>query len=160
MHISIVAVGTRMPQWIQQGCADYLQRLPREWSVQLTEVAPARLGKQAPRASILRAEGERIRAQLRPNSASALRHVALDVKGKAWSTAELARQLQVWQLDGRDVAILIGGPEGLDESLLGQAEQRWSLSPLTFPHPLVRVILLEQLYRAWSILQNHPYHRE
>lgn len=149
-----------MPPWVQQGCADYLQRLPREWGVQLLEVAPARLGKQAPRASILRAESERIRSQLRTNSATALRLVALDVKGKAWSTAELARQLQAWQLDGRDVTLLIGGPEGLDESVLGQSEQRWSLSPLTFPHPLVRVILLEQLYRAWSILQNHPYHRE
>ena len=159
MRISIVAVGTRMPQWVQQGCAEYIQRLPREWGVQIVEVMQARLGKQAPKERILSVERERVQTQLRTGFSGAVRKIALDVQGQAWSTVELARQLQSWQLDGRDVAVLIGGPEGLDNTVLGQAEQRWSLSRLTFPHPLVRVILLEQLYRAWSILQNHPYHR-
>jgi len=155
MHISIITVGSRMPQWVEQAASDYLRRLPREWGLRVVEIAQARLGRQAVPALIQRDEAKRIRGQL-PVGA---RTVALDVQGKSWSTAELARQLQAWQLDGRDVALLIGGPEGLDNSLLTQAEQRWSLSRLTFPHPLVRVILLEQLYRAWSILNNHPYHR-
>jgi len=159
MRISIIAVGTRMPQWVQQACAEYVQRLPREWGVQIVEVMQARLGKQAPKARILSVEGEHVQAQLRTGFSGAVRKIALDVQGQAWSTAKLAQQLQAWQLDGRDVALLIGGSEGLEDSLLRQADQRWSLSQLTFPHPLVRVILLEQLYRAWSILQNHPYHR-
>jgi 23S rRNA (pseudouridine1915-N3)-methyltransferase len=155
MRISIIAVGAKMPQWVEQACADYLRRLPREWSVRVVEVAQARLGRQATPALILQDEAGRICPQL----PAAARVVALDVQGKAWSTAELAQQLQAWQMDGRDVALLIGGPEGLANEVLEQAEQRWSLSRLTFPHPLVRVMLLEQLYRGWSILNNHPYHR-
>ena len=155
MRVSIITVGVRMPNWVEQACAEYLRRLPREWHVQVTEVAQAQLGRQATPALILRDEAERILSQV----PTGVRTVALDVRGKAWSTEELAQQLQVWQMDGRDVALLIGGPEGLAKNVLGQAEQRWSLSRLTFPHPLVRVMLVEQLYRAWSILNNHPYHR-
>lgn len=87
------------------------------------------------------------------------RVVALDVKGKPWSTEGLSSNMEEWMQDGRDVALLVGGPDGLDPRCLQQAQQRWSLSPLTFPHPLVRVIIAEQLYRAHSIIKNHPYHR-
>ena len=85
--------------------------------------------------------------------------VALDVKGRAWSTEQLAEQLQGWLQDGRNLSLLVGGPDGLAPACLERAEQRWSLSPLTLPHPLVRVLLAEQLYRAWTVLNNHPYHR-
>jgi 23S rRNA (pseudouridine1915-N3)-methyltransferase len=85
--------------------------------------------------------------------------VAIDVNGKAWSTEELAKQCADWQMDGRNVSLLVGGPNGLASSCLQRADQKWSLSPLTLPHPLVRVLLAEQLYRAWSILNNHPYHK-
>ena len=155
MRVSIAAVGVRMPGWVQAACAEYLKRLPREWSVQIIELAQARLGKHAPPGRILRDEAERIRALINPDA----HLIALDIQGQAWSTVDLSKQLQTWQLAGRDLMFMIGGPEGLEPSLLNQAGQRWSLSRLTFPHPLVRVIVLEQLYRAWSLLQNHPYHR-
>lgn len=87
------------------------------------------------------------------------RLLALDVRGKAWSTAELSVELSEWLQGGRDVALAIGGPDGLDDAVLARAERRWSLSPLTLPHPLVRILVAEQLYRAMSILRNHPYHR-
>jgi 23S rRNA (pseudouridine1915-N3)-methyltransferase len=85
--------------------------------------------------------------------------ITLDVKGKPWSTEQLSQQLDSWMMSGRDVSLLVGGPEGLSPACLQRAEQSWSLSPLTFPHPLVRIVVAEQLFRAWSILTNHPYHR-
>ena len=103
----------------------------------------------------MREEGERILAAIPDNH----HVVALDVKGKAWSTEQLAQQLAHWQADGRDVSLLVGGPDGLTDDCLQRANQRWSLSALTFPHPLVRIVMAEQLYRAWAVLQNHPYHR-
>lgn len=149
-----------MPSWVQQGCDDYLKRLPRDWQLQIREVAQARLGKQADAVSTRRDEANRILAALPDrNKSGRTQLIALDVQGRSYSTEKLAENLQDWQLDGRDIALLIGGPDGLDEGLLQQVEQRWSLSTLTLPHPLVRIILLEQLYRAWSILHNHPYHR-
>lgn len=88
------------------------------------------------------------------------RIVTLEVTGRPWDTPELARQLETWKMDGRDVSLLIGGPEGLAPDCIAASEQKWSLSPLTLPHPLVRIVLAESLYRAWSVTQNHPYHRE
>ncbi len=102
------------------------------------------------------AEGESILAQL----SSSDHVVALEVKGKPWTTMDLSRQLDRWRMSGKDVALLVGGPDGLSDACRQRAEQQWSLSPLTLPHPLVRVILAEQIYRAWSVLQGHPYHRE
>ena len=155
MRIRIIAVGLRMPSWVQEACAEYLKRLPREWGVQIMELAQARVSKSMPSARILDDEGKRMRALIQP----AAHQVALDIQGQVWSTAELCKQLQNWQLQGSDLVFLIGGPEGLEQSLREQAAQRWSLSRLTFPHPLARVIVLEQLYRSWSLLHNHPYHR-
>lgn len=144
-----------MPDWVQQGCSEYLKRLPREWMVQLQELTQARLGKNPPPSKVLSDEASRIQAALNP----AARLIALDVKGQSFSTEQLSQQVQNWQQDGRDIELMIGGPEGLEQTLLDHAEQRWSLSCLTLPHPLVRIVVLEQLYRVWSLLHNHPYHR-
>ncbi|MFW5446537.1 MAG: 23S rRNA (pseudouridine(1915)-N(3))-methyltransferase RlmH, partial [Methylophagaceae bacterium] len=129
--------------------------LPRDCSLHLHELAPAKRGKSGSAAQWMREEGERILAAI-PNDHHV---VALDVKGKTWSTEQLSQQLQNWQQDGRDVSLIVGGPDGLSEDCLKRANQTWSLSALTFPHPLVRIVMAEQLYRAWTVLQNHPYHR-
>ncbi|MDX1657138.1 MAG: 23S rRNA (pseudouridine(1915)-N(3))-methyltransferase RlmH [Candidatus Competibacteraceae bacterium] len=155
MRIHLIAVGNRMPRWVQQGYADYAARLPRECILNLVEIPPGRRGKNADTARILREEGGRILQGI-PGDC---RVIALEVRGRAWSTEELAGRLDGWLMSGRDLALLVGGPEGLDDSARARADTLWSLSPLTLPHPLVRVIVAEQLYRAWSILTNHPYHR-
>ena len=155
MKIHLLAVGTRMPGWVKTGYAEYAERLPRECALQLTEI-PA--GKRGPNADInraLREEGERLTAAIPTNC----RPIALDERGQAWTTAELAEQLGGWLQDGRDLSLLVGGPDGLDASCRARAERLWALSRLTLPHPLVRVLVAEQLYRAWSLLRNHPYHR-
>lgn len=155
MNIHLIAVGDKMPTWVQHGYAEYAKRLPGECALKLVEVAPGRRGKNADVARAMRDEGERMLAAI-PKGALV---VTLEVNGRGWSTEQLADQLQGWLAQGRDVALLVGGPEGLAAEALAAAEQRWSLSPLTLPHPLVRVVLAEQIYRAWSILRNHPYHR-
>lgn len=154
MHL--LAVGNRMPAWVSEGYTDYARRLPPECALRLVEIAPGKRGKNADLARIQRDEGERMLAAI-PKGAQV---VALEVGGRAWDTPQLARQLDRWLGEGRDVALLVGGPEGLAPVCRERAELCWSLSPLTLPHPLVRVVLAEQLYRAWSLLQGHPYHRE
>lgn len=153
MRIHLIAVGTRMPAWVRAGFADYAARLPRECSLALREIAPARRAGNPGR--WLRAEGERIRAAI---PAGAYR-IALDERGREWSTSELAERLARWLQEGRDLALLVGGPDGLEPACREGAEQTWSLSRLTLPHALVRVVVAEQLYRAWSLLHGHPYHR-
>ncbi len=155
MRIHLIVVGQKMPDWVEAGYAEYAGRLPHECELKLVELAAGKRGKNADLARILRDESERALAAV-PKGA---RIVALEVRGRAHSTERLAERLAAWQRDGRDVALLVGGPEGLDPACSAAAEETWSLSPLTFPHPLVRVIVAEQLYRAWSILNNHPYHR-
>lgn len=155
MKLNLWAVGTKMPAWVTDGYQEYAKRLPRDCSLHLHEIAPAKRGKSGSAAQWMREEGERLLAAI-PND----HHViALDVKGKTWSTEQLSQQLQNWQQDGRDVSLIVGGPDGLSDACLKRANQSWSLSALTFPHPLVRIVMAEQLYRAWTILQNHPYHR-
>jgi len=155
MKLNLVAVGTKMPAWLTDGYHEYAKRMPRECSLHLHEINPARRGKTANAQQWMQEEGERILAAI-PNN----HHViALDVQGKSWSTEQLSQQLANWQADGRDVSLIVGGPDGLSAACLQRADQRWSLSALTLPHPLVRVVMSEQLYRAWTILQNHPYHR-
>ncbi|MEJ1379214.1 MAG: 23S rRNA (pseudouridine(1915)-N(3))-methyltransferase RlmH, partial [Candidatus Sedimenticola sp. (ex Thyasira tokunagai)] len=122
---------------------------------QLVEIAPGHRGKSADVARTVRDEGERMLKAIPRNC----RVMALDVKGKAWSTEQLSSRLGGWMGEGQDLALLVGGPEGLAAECLQRADNRWSLSPLTMPHPLVRVVVAEQLYRAWSLLRNHPYHR-
>lgn len=155
MRIQLLAVGTRMPAWVNEGYAEYAQRLPPECALQLKEIAPERRGRHPDIARLRAREGERLVAAI-PKGARVL---ALDVGGRSLSTEQLAGRLESWMADGRDLALLVGGPDGLDPQCLGHAEFRWSLSPMTFPHPLVRVILAEQIYRAWTILAGHPYHR-
>lgn len=155
MKIHLLAVGSKMPAWVSQGYHEFAKRLPRECDLQLIEVAAKKRGKQAVTSRILAEEGEALLAAV-PKGAMI---IALDVRGKSWSTEQLSSQMGQWMQGGRDVALIIGGPEGLHPDCLAKAELRWSLSALTFPHPLVRVILAEQLYRAWTLLNNHPYHR-
>lgn len=155
MQIHLIAVGQRMPAWVQAGYTEYAKRLPPECSLRLTEIPAEKRGKNADLNRLLGREGERMLAAL-PKGA---RPVALAVEGRQWSTEELAGQLSSWLREGRDTALLIGGPEGLAPACEARAEQRWSLSRLTLPHPLVRVVVAEQLYRAWSMLSGHPYHR-
>lgn len=155
MNIHLIAVGEKMPRWVQDGYNDYAKRIPAECALRLIEVPAGKRGKNADVARIIRDESERMLAAI-PKGAAV---VALEVGGRSWSTEQLAQNLDGWMGGGRDLALLVGGPDGLGVAVRKAADQRWSLSPLTLPHPLVRVVLAEQLYRAWSILRNHPYHR-
>lgn len=146
MKIQIIAVGHKMPAWVTAGVESYLPRFPREYALSITEI-PAEKTAALTDTSIQQA--------ILPKSWV----VALDVLGKSWSTPALAQKLESWRGLGKPLCFLIGGPEGLSQNCLAHTHERWSLSPLTFPHPLVRVILIEQLYRAQSLLSNHPYHR-
>lgn len=154
MKLRLLAVGQKMPGWVDAGYAEYAQRMPPEARLELVELPLAQRSKSRPVERAVREEGERMLA-----AAGNDRLIALDVRGKAWSTEQLAGELEQWLQDGRDVALAVGGPDGLSEDVLARAERRWSLSPLTLPHPLVRIVLAEQLYRAVSILKGHPYHR-
>jgi 23S rRNA (pseudouridine1915-N3)-methyltransferase len=155
MRVRLIAVGRRMPAWVESGYAEYAKRLPSECALSVVEIEPGRRGKGSGAERARAEEGTRILKAI-PKGA---RVVALDGAGEPWSTELLAAQLRTWLAGGRDLALLVGGPDGLAESCLARADQRWSLSRLTFPHPLVRVIVAEQLYRAWTLVQGHPYHR-
>jgi 23S rRNA (pseudouridine1915-N3)-methyltransferase len=155
MQINLISIGSRMPIWVQQGYDDYAKRLPRECELLLKEIPAGKRGKNVDVARIVKDEGERMIAAIPHNT----HIVTLDVPGKPWTTAQLALEMQRWLANGQHVALLVGGPEGLSSEAKQLARESWSVSNLTFPHPLVRVIVAEQLYRAWSILQNHPYHR-
>ena len=155
MKLLIVAVGQRVPDWAQTAYDDYAKRFPPELRVELKAV------KTEPRGSktletLLSAERERIEAAIPRGS----RIVALDERGTTLTTKSLAQQLNEWQLESDDVALVVGGPDGLDPAFRAAAHQRIRLSDLTLPHAMVRVLLIEQLYRAWSVNANHPYHRE
>ena len=156
MRLLIAAVGQKMPRWIYDGFSEYQRRMPPHLNVESVEVPLPRRGRNADTRKLMETEASALQAAL---PGGCLR-VAMDARGKALNTMELANKLEQWQLDGRDVGIMIGGPDGLSSELINDAEFRWSLGPLTLPHPLVRVILAEQLYRAWSITVGHPYHRE
>jgi 23S rRNA (pseudouridine1915-N3)-methyltransferase len=155
MHIHLIAVGTRMPSWISQGYEDYARRLPRECSLRLVEIPPGRRSRTQSAAPAVEEESRRMLAAIPERSLV----VALDVGGSAWDTPGLAARLQEWLQSGRDIVLLVGGPDGLSGDCLRRADLRWSLSALTLPHALVRVVLAEQLYRAWTIISGHPYHR-
>ena len=145
-----------MPAWVEQGVSEYQRRMPRELKIQWREIALVRRGRDT-NPELLRArEGEKILKAV----AAGDKDIALDVQGKSWSTPQLATQLRNWQMSGDNYSLVIGDPDGLSEACLEKAHQRWSLSDLTLPHPLVRVLLAEQLYRAWTINANHPYHRD
>ena len=155
MNIFLLAVGTKMPDWVNKGYNEYAKRLNADCRLKLIEIAPEKRGKNADLLKIKNQEGEKLLSAI----PKACLVVALEVHGKSWSTETLSQQLDSWLHGGQDVALLIGGPEGLSDACVARADVKWSLSPLTLPHPLVRVLLSEQLYRAYSILKNHPYHR-
>jgi len=155
VRIVLIAVGNKMPAWVEQGYQEYARRLPADCTLQLVGIPAGKRGKGADIARITRQEGEKMLAAV-PKGAHI---VTLEVTGRAWTTENLSTELDSWLHDGCDVALLVGGPEGLAPECVARAGQRWSLSSLTLPHPLVRIVVAEQLYRAWSILQNHPYHR-
>ena len=155
MKLKLLAVGTKMPNWVNDGYQEYAKRLPRECQLVLQEIQPAKRGKSGHASQWMEEEGELILAAI-PSDHHV---VSLDVKGKPWTTEQLAEQMQNWLSDGRDVSLLVGGPDGLAPKCSQRADQKWSLSALTLPHPLVRIVMAEQLYRAWTVLQNHPYHR-
>ncbi len=155
MQLVIVAVGHKMPAWVEAGFGEYAKRMPPECRVVLKEIRSAERSGGKPAESARLVERERIEASL-PKGA---RIVALDERGRELSTVQLSQRLTQWQQDGRDVAFIIGGPDGLDTEFKDKADDLIRISSLTLPHGMVRVLLAEQLYRAWSITQNHPYHR-
>ncbi|WP_019024836.1 MULTISPECIES: 23S rRNA (pseudouridine(1915)-N(3))-methyltransferase RlmH [unclassified Thioalkalivibrio] len=155
MRLDLIAIGKRMPDWVAAGFDEYAGRLPRELNLNLQVLAGPSGAKSMDTATLLRREGE-ILLKAIPEGA---RVILLDERGKGVDTKGVARRLADWQQDGRDIALVIGGAAGLDEAVRARAEWAWSLSPLTFPHMLVRVLVAEQIYRAWSLLNNHPYHR-
>ncbi len=154
MKLTILALGTRMPDWVERGVAEYSKRLPPEIKLDWRELPLAARGKSGNSQAVVR-EAETIRKALPSQD----RLVILDVQGRSFGTEKLADKLADWQMTGMNYSIVIGGPDGVEQSLLQEADLLWSLSPLTLPHPLVRVVLAEQLYRAWSINAGHPYHR-
>jgi len=156
MQLTLLGIGRRGPRWQQEACAEYARRLPAEIKLRSQDLAPVRRSSSEPRDQVRRAEARKIRAALRNGQ----HLIMLDESGTPLSTRQLARHLRHWIDTGTDVALVIGGPDGLDPALRREAAECWSLSALTLPHGMVRLLLLEQVYRAWSILANHPYHRD
>jgi 23S rRNA (pseudouridine1915-N3)-methyltransferase len=155
MYIRLLAIGSKMPSWVSAGYEEYAKRFPPSCKLELVEIPAEKRTKQSHIQRLIQTEGEKLLAAVKPGN----RVIALDVQGKSWSTEELAVHLEGWHHEGRNVDLLIGGPDGLSPDCLKAADLKWSLSALTFPHPLVRIILSEQLYRALTIIQGHPYHR-
>jgi 23S rRNA (pseudouridine1915-N3)-methyltransferase len=155
MQIHIIAVGERMPEWVEAGYAEYAKRLPHECRLTLHEIPAGKRTKGADLTRLTRDEGARLLAAIPTGS----RVVALDRNGRELDTQALADRIEKQLAAGHDLALLVGGPEGLAPECLAAAHECWSLSKLTLAHPVVRVVLAEQLYRAWSILKNLPYHR-
>ena len=156
MRLCVAAVGQRMPGWVDQAWTDYSRRFPPSLPLELKQIKTPRRSKNADVAASRRKEGEDLLGAIAPGDLV----VALDVLGKPWSTMDLSQRLEGWMQEGRSVTFLVGGPDGLSSTCLARADLKWSLGSGTYPHALVRVMLAEQLYRAWSITQNHPYHRE
>jgi len=154
MRLRVLAIGQKMPAWVDQGVEEYARRMPREISVEWLDIPPAKRGS-ATREKYRVQEAEAIEAKLSGKDYV----VALDISGKAVSTELIAERFDQWQMQGEQISIVIGGPDGLHPNILKGAKERWSLGQITLPHPLVRVILAEQLYRAWSVRAGHPYHR-
>ena len=156
MQINIVAVGKRQADWVDKGVNEYIKRFPPELKVQLHQVAAVKRNRNNSRENITRQEAERISSHIPTNH----RLVVLDEKGKPLDTLALSGKIESWMQQGINASFVIGGADGVDESLRQQADELLSLSAFTFPHGLARIVLVEQLYRAWSVLRNHPYHRQ
>ena len=153
MKIKIISMGNKMPRWVIDPCEDYLKRLPADFSVELIELPLLKRQSKQQLAAILQKEAQSMLKQINPSD----RVIALDVEGKTYSTETFADTLAKWQ--DQTLVFLIGGPEGLHPDCLTRADHKISLSAMTLPHPIARLVFIEQIYRAWSILANHPYHR-
>lgn len=151
MNLNVVSVGTKMPAWLHQGWLDYAKRMPPHLPLNLIEVEPAPPKK--PNAAQIEAQ------RIASHCPARARLIALDASRQPWSTEDLVGRLEEWLREGDPVCFLIGGADGLDRQLIKESNERWSLGPAVFPHMLVRVLVAEQLYRAWTITQGHPYHR-
>ncbi len=145
-----------MPAWVSSGYDEFIKRLPKEFTPILKEISPGRRSKNSDLKRAIAEESERL-LQAIPKDCTV---IALDEKGKSWTTRQLAEQMSEWTSSGCDVVLIIGGPDGLSNEVKQRADLKWSLSALTLPHALVRVVLAEQLYRGWSLITNHPYHRD
>jgi len=156
MRIRILAVGQKMPKWVIQTFNEYNNRLNKNQKVSLKEIAPVHRSKSMSSEKAKSIEGTNILSALNPNE----KIVLLDEKGQSISTKYLSQSIQKWQMNAINIAIVIGGADGVSDEIKQNAYKQWSVSQLTFPHPLVRVILMEQIYRAYSLIANHPYHRE
>ena len=155
MHIRLLAVGDRQPSWVDEAFGIYTERLPREWKFRLDTLATARRNRKEKSRQAMAVEGDRLLARL----GSTEQVVLLDERGKQLSSRGLAARLNDWQTDGRDLCFIIGGPDGVSDAVRQRADFAWSLSQLTLPHGMARVLFAEQLYRAWSLQAGHPYHR-
>lgn len=155
MKLIVAAVGVRMPDWVTDAWRDYSRRMPADCAVELREIKPEPRTSGKTPAQMMQAEAQRLLAAVPATAIT----VALDERGKDLTTNDVFHQLEDWRASGQDVALFIGGPDGLDPELKHRAQHRWRLSSMTLPHPMVRIILAEQLYRAWAIMTNHPYHR-
>jgi 23S rRNA (pseudouridine1915-N3)-methyltransferase len=158
MKIRIVTIGQKMPDWVQTGFEDYFKRIQPFVQTQITELPMARRGKNDAESDIQKyciQEGQSILQSLKPQE----QLIALEVNGRHLTTEKMADNMQHWMQDGQDIVLAIGGPDGLSDEVRRSAKWHWSLSDLTLPHPLVRIILIEQLYRAMTVINNHPYHR-
>lgn len=155
MRIRLLAVGQKMPDWVTTGYLDYAKRLTDDVRLELVEIPAAKRSKNSEVDKMKQQEGEALLAAINTNE----RVIALEVGGKEHSTHALSQQMNDWLQGGKNICLLVGGPDGLSPDVIKRADALWSLSPLTLPHPLVRILLAEQLYRAWTLLKGHPYHR-
>ena len=153
MRLRVLALGNKMPAWVEEGVTEYARRMPLEFNLEWLDIPVARRGRGTA-SRYLELEAEAIQARLGNDYL-----VALDVQGREVSTDWIAGRFDQWQMEGQRVSIVIGGPDGLHQSILSASRERWSFGRITMPHPLARVILSEQIYRAWSIQTGHPYHR-
>ncbi|WP_029408152.1 23S rRNA (pseudouridine(1915)-N(3))-methyltransferase RlmH [Thiomicrorhabdus sp. Milos-T2] len=156
MVIHFITVGQKMPKWVQEGYAEYAKRLPKSCSIKLVELPMAQRGKTGSADKYKAEEAKKILAAIPKGS----QLIVLDEHGQQVSTKGLAEKLEDWLASGQDIALVVGGPDGLEQSLIQQAKWKWGLSKLTMPHPMVRILVAEQIYRAYSVINNHPYHRE
>jgi len=156
MHLRLLAVGDKQPSWINTACRDYTGRFPRQWKFQLDAIATGQRSKSSNPLTAVEAEGRKVLASIRPSDFMVL----LDERGTALSSKELSEQLAEWLSAGRDLCFVIGGPDGVSTECAARADLCWSLSRMTLPHGFARVMFCEQLYRAWTLTQGHPYHRE
>jgi 23S rRNA (pseudouridine1915-N3)-methyltransferase len=156
VHIRLIAIGDRQPSWVDTAFADYAGRLPRQWQFRLEEIGTAKRAKGTATGSARDSEGKKILAKTKPSELL----IVLDERGKQFSSRELSGLLDEWQTVGQDLVFVIGGPDGVSADVRRRANLTWSLSALTLPHGLARVLFAEQLYRGWSLLTGHPYHRD